>query len=807
MKKKRTNILVSLVFILNFLIVLLSTIKKFTFASNIEFKTDIYNISNNTITNISPNTSINLFKKYFDINNCYLKIINENDIELTSGNIYTGTKTLVYNSANNLVGTYTNIITGDITKDGIVNIEDLNKLQKHLDKEITLTDIEIKAIDINKDNSITIEDLDTINDYLNSSYSSLQLNKTEITLVTNETERIIYTVSPNIILNQNLNWTSSNTSVATVDETGKIIAINQGETTITATTKDNSLSKTARVIVDNRPKLSQQSLTTYRGAYDSEIPISALNYNELTCTIDNPNIASCSIEDKKLILRPIDDGQTIVKVISPTYGETELNLEVLFTSFTMFPKEGCIEKNNSIGASIIVSGFNFGSISTKSISDRNIVMNASLYRKSISILTGNKAGDARIIFTESNGHNEVGFTAKVYKLSLSAQNGTTPLNGKKLVVKITNENAGDLSCVSSNNNVATCKIENDYLTITQVSEGTSNIRIIGNKCGETTYTATITRRLDEDNYLKSLSVETEKIVPNFNKEKLDYTLTTDKENIIIKAIKNSEQQKLEGDIGNKHLSYGLNLFKIKVTSELGEERIYTISVTRPLPQEKPKNNNKNDNKTNTEKEDVSLTDLEVNDYNIKFNKDTFKYEVTVNGDVNDLNISAIPTSKDSKIEIDKPSNLKVGENIITITVTGKDGNKCKYVVIANKKKLSDDTSIKSIIIKGYELNYQKDKYIYDLPIKNDKKLDIKVTLNDSSSTYKITGNEKLKNNSIITITVTSEAKTTKDYTINILKDQYSDSHIISNITLAIIISIVIILTSIITLTRKRVTKI
>ena len=78
MKKKRTNILVSLVFILTFLIVLLSTIKKFTFASNIEFKTDIYNISNNTITNISPNTSINLFKKYFDINNCYLKIINEN---------------------------------------------------------------------------------------------------------------------------------------------------------------------------------------------------------------------------------------------------------------------------------------------------------------------------------------------------------------------------------------------------------------------------------------------------------------------------------------------------------------------------------------------------------------------------------------------------------------------------------------------------------------------------------------------------------------------------------------------------------
>ena len=803
MKKKSNSILISLAFILTFLIVLISTIKKFTFASNLEFDSKIYSISNNTITNISPNTSINLYKKYFDINNGYLKIINENNEEITSGNVYTGTKTLVYNTSNALSGTYTNIITGDITKDGIINSDDINKIQRYLNNEITLTEIELKAADINKDNNVTTEDTSRLNELINSSYQSLQLNKSEITLVTNEKERIIPTISPNIILNQNLNWTSSNTGIATVDETGVITALTQGEATITATTKDNSISKTVRVIVDNRPKLALTTLETYTGAYDTEIPISALNYNELTCSVDNEEIVNCDIDNKKLIIHPLDSGNTTVRVISPTYGEATITVEVLFASFTMFPKEACVETNLNVGSGVIVSGFNFGNISTKSISDREILRNATLNRRSLALETGNKPGDASVVFTESNGHNEVRFTAKVFKLSLSASTGTTPLNGKKLVVKITSGNTGDLSCTSNDTRVATCKIEGEYLTVTQVSEGSTTIRVVGQKCGTVTYNATITRSLDEDNYLKNLSVDDETIKPNFKKETQDYTLITGKEKITIKATKNNELQTLEGDIGNRSIDYGLNIFKIKVTSELGEERIYTLSVTKPLPKEQPKNNNTNNNNG---AEDVGLNDIQIDDYKIDFNKNTFKYEIEVNGFTEELDISAIPTSKDSKVEIDKPNTLKVGENIITITITGKNGKKCKYVVIANKKKLSNDTLIKEISIKGYELNYQKDKYTYDLPIKNDRKLDITVLLNDPKSTYKITGNEKLKNNSIITITVTSEAKTTQDYTINILKDQYSNSPVINNIPLAINISLLIILTSLITLTRKRITK-
>lgn len=810
MKKKSTNILISLVFILTFLIVLLSTIKRFSLAADADFNTEIYTINNNIITGISPNTSTNLFKKYFDLNNCYLKITDENNIEISSV-VYTGSKTHVYNSNNSLINSYTNIITGDITKDGVVNVDDTTKLGEYLNNEVTLTEYEIKAADINKDGTVSASDIERLNELLNSSYSTLQANKSAITLITNGKERIIPTITPNIILNQNLNWTSSNNGVATVDDSGVVTAISQGEAVITLRTQDNSLSQTVTVTVDNRPKLPVSELKTYRGAYDTELNITAINYNELTCSVDNPEVASCRIENQKLIITPIVSGITTVNLISPTYGTTTLPLEVIFTSFSIHPKSQCLKPYQSASGGII-SGFGLGRLSVKSISDRDIVSSAFIFTRNISVESGSKTGDGVIVFTESNGHNDVEFTVKVYILELSVSSGTTPLNGKKLVAQIINENAGELTCQSSDNYIATCKIENGYLTVNPINEGTATINITGSNCGSTTYTATITERLDDDNYLKSLKVDGETITPAFSKEVSNYELTTDKSNINISATKNSELSTLGGDIGSKELAYGLNIYKITVTSQLGEERTYSLFVTRPLPKTTPKsddkkdNKNEKDNKEETPIEDISLNDIEIDNYNIKFDKNTFKYEVTVKGDVNDLDISAIPTSKNSKVEIEKPKTLKVGENIITITVTGKDGTKCKYVIVANKKELSYDTSIKDIIIKGYELNYQKDKYDYDLPIKSDNKLDIKVILNDPNSTYKIEGNKNLKNNSIITITVTSEAKTTKEYKINILKDQYSNNKIINNIPLASILGILLIVTSLFTLIRKRVTK-
>ena len=814
MKKKSTKALVLLTFILIFSIVLISTIRKFTLATDINISSEIYNIKNNVITNISPNTQVNLYKKYFNLDNCYLKITNNNNEEITDGYIYTGSKTIVYNNNNTIINTYTNIIVGDVNADGLVNNDDLTKIQRYLNNEITLTEIEMNASDINNDEYITDFDINKLSEYLNSNYTSLSLNKEEIHLMTGEEERIIPTINPNIIKDQNLNWTSNNESVAMIDESGLIKAFEQGEAIITATTKNNSLSETVKVVVDNKPILEKTDLTTYTGAYASKLSIKSLNYNELTCSVTNESIASCQIENNKLIITPIEDGETKVKVISPTYGNSELNLKVLFTHFTVFPKAWCLKTRESVGGGII-SGFNFGNLSVKSISDREIVVNSLINRNGLSVESGFKTGDAQIVFTESNGHKEVTFTAHVYKLNLSALTGTTPANGSELVSQISFDNTGNLSCTSNDSSIATCKIEENNLIITPISEGTTTIRLLGEKCGEIEYTANITRRLNEDNYLSNIKIEGVKLSPNFNKETLDYTATTEKSKVNIEAIKNNEISTISGDVGEKELSYGANLFKITIKSELGVERTYTITINRSLPKEEHNNEtpkstpSKDNNKKQTIKQknnDASLKSLKIENYPINFNKDIFKYDITIKGTVNNLNIEAIANNSKSSVKIEKPKELVTGENIITIIVTSESGTKCKYIVVVNKQKLSTDTTINKIIVKNYKLNIKKNKYDYNLLINNESKLDINVILNAKSSTYKIKGNKKLKNGSIITITVTSEAKTTKDYKINIIKKEEGNSHIISNIPLTIIVASILIITTIITLIRKRILK-
>ena len=493
MKRKKHKILIPTTFILIFLIVLLFTLRKFSLAQDVNISSQIYNIENNVITNISPKTNIELYKKYFDLENCYIKITNESNQEITSGYIYTGSKTIIYNNENSIINTYTNIITGDITKDGIINENDIKALAKHLINN-NLNDYELIATDINKDNQVKINDLTLLEETLNSEYINLELDNEQLTLMTNEQTRIIPTIKPNIILDQNLVWTSNNENVAIVDDSGKITAKNEGEAIITAITKDGEKSKTVSIKVDNTPKLSKSSTTLHTGGDPKEIPIRAVDYNELTCESENTNIVTCQIQDKKLILSPINDGTTKVKVISPTYGLAEINVNTLYTYFTLFPKSWCLKPRESHAGGII-SGFNFGNLSVKSISDRNIIINAIISRYSFGIEAWNNTGDAQIIFTESNGHSNVTFTAKVYKLNLESKSGTTTI-GNDITIAITSANTGDLSCTSSDPETATCTIENNELSIKPLKTGKVTITVNGNKCGSETYNLTITEEGD-----------------------------------------------------------------------------------------------------------------------------------------------------------------------------------------------------------------------------------------------------------------------------------------------------------------------
>ena len=87
------------------------------------------------------------------------------------------------------------------------------------------------------------------------------------------------------------------------------------------------------------------------------------------------------------------------------------------------------------------------------------------------------------------------------------------------------------------------------------------------------------REKSTDNNLKSLSVEGYTITPEFSKDTLEYNVEVndDKETIKINAERADGYASLEGD-GEKEVAEGLNKFEIKVTSETGKEKIYTLNV-------------------------------------------------------------------------------------------------------------------------------------------------------------------------------------------------------------------------------------
>lgn len=68
----------------------------------------------------------------------------------------------------------------------------------------------------------------------------VKLDKTSLTLQETGSDTLAVTVEPDNATNKNVNWESSDTSIATVDASGKVTAISAGSATITATAADGS---------------------------------------------------------------------------------------------------------------------------------------------------------------------------------------------------------------------------------------------------------------------------------------------------------------------------------------------------------------------------------------------------------------------------------------------------------------------------------------------------------------------------------------------------------------------------------------
>lgn len=83
--------------------------------------------------------------------------------------------------------------------------------------------------------------------------TGISLNKATLQLIKGGSETLAVTVLPVNATNKNVTWSSSNPSVATISNTGKISAVGLGTTTILAKTNDGAFSSSCTVTVKEKP--------------------------------------------------------------------------------------------------------------------------------------------------------------------------------------------------------------------------------------------------------------------------------------------------------------------------------------------------------------------------------------------------------------------------------------------------------------------------------------------------------------------------------------------------------------------------
>ncbi len=108
--------------------------------------------------------------------------------------------------------------------------------------------------------------------------TGVTFDKTTATLKVGDTTNIVATIAPTNAYIKNITWNSSNSSVATVDNAGKVNAIGLGTTTITATTLDGNKFATCTVTVE---KTLASSITVTNAEY----PLVVGNYLQLAPTV------------------------------------------------------------------------------------------------------------------------------------------------------------------------------------------------------------------------------------------------------------------------------------------------------------------------------------------------------------------------------------------------------------------------------------------------------------------------------------------------------------------------------------------
>lgn len=185
----------------------------------------------------------------------------------------------------------------------------------------------------------------------------LTLSTTKTSLVKGSSIKVEAIVKPSNATNKNIVWTTSNETVATVDELGNITAMNSGSATITATTEDGKKSSDIRVTVTNQKievtkielDRTSDTVTTNYGTITLTATVSPENATDPSVKWNSTNPSVAIVTDGVVRIR--GEGTTSITATTSN-GKVATYIITVVDNYTFQVKEVRMETGELMGYTI-----------------------------------------------------------------------------------------------------------------------------------------------------------------------------------------------------------------------------------------------------------------------------------------------------------------------------------------------------------------------------------------------------------------------------------------------------------------------
>ena len=166
----------------------------------------------------------------------------------------------------------------------------------------------------------------------------------------------------------------------------------------------------------------------------------------------------------------------------------------------------------------------------------------------------------------------------------------------------------------------------------------------------------------------------------------------------------------------------------------------------------------------------TLKSLKIDKIPFDFKSNIYEYNLTVENNISEIKIDLVKTSDKSSVEYLENVKLKEGINNLVIKVIAESGDVKEYKINITRNELVP--LVNNIEIENLDFTFDKTKKNYNIKTNLDK-LNFKITLANIDAKIEETGNEKLENNSIITLKVSLDNQE-EVYTFKIIKESTKD---------------------------------